>query len=281
MKGAEEPVLADAGATAPTWCAGEAPVIAFLIPLRPEQGCRDWPGTLRLLHQTLGSLIAQTDGRWRAVVVGTATTGTLLPADPRISLHALPYLPPCSPSVPLCNHDRTWKVRYAGVVAHTLAPQYTMPLDADDLLHRDLVATVAAQPHPVGYVLDQGYELHDRLQRYRHHYQLSQVCSSTFIFNEATFPSPRTYDWASLEPCQHLRHGHQTMKAMAAERGLTFAPFPKPGLLYLRGLRHSNSTFRLRRSAWRRALPDLNFWLRGHPLTAQLAADFSIIHQSR
>jgi len=111
--------------------------VTFLIPLVGPHHVGDWDGVQARLRATLDSLLRQTDPRWRAVIC--CQTRPDMPDDPR--LHYLPFDDPAP------GNDKWRKLTALCDYLPRVGPHagYTMSLDADDLLHPDMVATLMAQ----------------------------------------------------------------------------------------------------------------------------------------
>jgi len=106
---------------------------------------------------TLGSLRRQADPRWTAVVCCQERPERVA-FDDRVRFLAFPHRPPR-----FDNHAKTAFVRrwLAGTLG---GAGYYFALDADDLLHPDLVAHILADDNRGGYLIDRGYILdHQRM----------------------------------------------------------------------------------------------------------------------
>ncbi|WP_457807662.1 glycosyltransferase family A protein [Kushneria sp. EE4] len=130
----------------------------FGIPLRARARCRDWPRLCRNLERTLACLARQQCGDFRVLIA--------CHEPPDIDTHGLDveFVPADIPLPPLRNDqglpgsDKPAKKRLLGVALarQTQAPFYFMHLDADDLVHPELVARVLADDNQRGYLIDQG-----------------------------------------------------------------------------------------------------------------------------
>ncbi|MGB7316607.1 MAG: hypothetical protein WBC85_01430 [Planktotalea sp.] len=116
-----------------------APVTTFAIPLVGAHQVSDWSIIEATLARTLKGLIAQSDPNWRAVIC-SQTCPDAVALDPRIT--HLPF------DTPVEGHDKVAKLQT--LTRHCLkdSPQsgFFMPLDGDDLLHRDFVQTLHKKP---------------------------------------------------------------------------------------------------------------------------------------
>ncbi|MGR3502787.1 hypothetical protein [Pseudaestuariivita sp.] len=123
--------------------------VLFLIPLVGRHHVTDWEGVCARLRATLDQFMAQTDGRWRAVICGQDRPA--LPDDPRITF--LPF------TAAVEGNDKWAKLAAltAPEAAHFARPAYVMTFDADDLATPDLVAEMLARQAPGGYLVTHGY----------------------------------------------------------------------------------------------------------------------------
>ena len=115
------------------------PTTTFAIPLVGAHQVGDWQVIEETLTRCLQALIAQTDGRWRAVIC-SQTRPAACDLDPRISHLAF--------SQTVDGHDKVPKLQ-------ALARQccetdrisgFFMPLDGDDLLHSGFVRALHEDP---------------------------------------------------------------------------------------------------------------------------------------
>lgn len=125
--------------------------VVFLIPLVGPHHVGDWNAVTTRLSATLESLIAQNDGRWRAVIC--CQEAPPLPADPRICF--LPF------DDPTPGNDKWRKLaRLYEQLAHLdLLRGLAMSFDADDLAHPALVSDLLGAGGGLlafGHVMDAG-----------------------------------------------------------------------------------------------------------------------------
>jgi hypothetical protein len=126
--------------------------VLFCIPLKAKAVSNDWATVNRNLRNTIQCLIDQTDGRWRALICcQDAPEG--LPDDPRIE--HLPYPVPFNPK----RNDKRDKLPF--MYEHASKRRgwdgYLFVLDADDIIHPELVKYFLTDRHPAGYIMPLGY----------------------------------------------------------------------------------------------------------------------------
>ncbi len=208
-------------------------IISFLIPLRPRDGSDSWDIACRLLRQTLHSLQNQRDERFIAVVAGHDKPEWFDSLDDtRITFHTVDFGDRALKRGPTI--DRMWKAAFAAMRAAPANPRYHMTLDADDLLHRELVAFVAEQDHPV-IVLDRGWEFDLAFNRILPRKDLSHRCGSTVIYRTKDLPLPAGNGWDEWNRMPTVTLGHNCVKEFAAERSLPILTPSQRLVAYLQG----------------------------------------------
>ena len=215
--------------------------VRFLLPLVAPWQVPDWAEVEQRLHATLRSFLAQSDGRWQAVICGQVRP--TLPDDPRIRF--LPF------TEEIDGNDK-WPKQGAlcrDLPVSGMGAGYVMPFDADDLLHRDAVAEMLQRRAPGGYLCVRGY-VNDLAavqvgvtgpQTLRHPLRKPfwKLCGSCAALRyHPDLPESAVF----LE--EMTRHEHRMFPYLAALAGLPLVPFDVPAAMYM--LNHgSNFTARL------------------------------------
>ncbi len=132
---------------------GAEPLFVFMIPLVGPENSQDWGRACAVLEDTLASIQGQGYRHWQ-VVLCCQERPPNLPDNPRFHFVSAPPYNPAS-----VKSDQNVKGRLmADYAARTfLEFAYVMYLDADDLLHPDLLAHLAADNNGTGYLVEQGY----------------------------------------------------------------------------------------------------------------------------
>jgi hypothetical protein len=130
----------------------------FGIPLIARAVAGDWQRVEHLFSLTLRSLLAQTDGRFTAILAGhdrPRCWDALVGDDPRFRVRRAQWAPE-TPS--LRNDDSGMKKWHIGDAVRRTGGGLLMYLDADDLVDRRTVACARARigPEAVGGVLGRG-----------------------------------------------------------------------------------------------------------------------------
>ncbi len=126
-------------------------ILYFGIPLISRQAARNWDVITRLFNNTLASIFNQSNGNFK-VLVACHDIPTI---DPSYKSKT-EFLPVDAP-IPVTNaermSDKGKKKQALAKRLHELGGGYLMFLDADDLVHRELVSYVLSQQHPHGLKL--------------------------------------------------------------------------------------------------------------------------------
>lgn len=123
--------------------------IHFIIPIRDKASVGNWRKVEEELSITLGSLVGQSDSDWECTVVHDIDSKLDIKiSDSRIRYFSrkIEYIPP-APS--LDGEEMNKYVRfdkgkrlYEGLTRAGQSSEFTMVVDYDDILHRDLVSTI-------------------------------------------------------------------------------------------------------------------------------------------
>ncbi|MEO0344031.1 MAG: glycosyltransferase family A protein [Pseudomonadota bacterium] len=124
------------------------------MPLISKQRSKNWNRTIGLLHLTINSLLAQNDPNWQVIIVCQEKPD--LPDDPRV--HFRRFEKDVSSNL---RTDKWMKLALAYRVWIRELPKdgYLFPLDADDLLHPDLVRRILNKRHQGAVILKRGFML--------------------------------------------------------------------------------------------------------------------------
>jgi hypothetical protein len=232
---------------------------AFSISFKPRSACADWEQAQANLRRTIRS--ARGVGLTGAAIVAVACHD-----EPELGdvggkdVHVLrvPFAEPARDAKEGVR-DMARKRRFIGAwlrKAFVSDEAYVMFLDADDLVHKDILDYVLTHGHG-SYVVDQGYVLDlssGVVWRRRQGFHLT--CGSSFVcrFGRDELPSSWEDDaspfgqfGSSLD-----QRGHSNYDQVAAELGRPPAVLPFPGVVYT--VNHSESLWRAK-TGGRRSSP--------------------------
>ena len=221
----------------------------FGISLASAKASKDWDVTQRLLGRTLRSVLNQSDGRWRAIVCGHERPALPELDDPRVMFVMSDQEPPKNSGQ--FRKDKMWKRRVIGSILRDLGGGYFFPLDADDLVHRDLVQHVLSDDNRRGYRVEHGYVedlANERLAPVPGAWTapFDRVCGSSAVLYFERDELPRNGQ-KDDELYFNLFQSHAYWPIVAEEWGRPLASVPFPGAVYV--VNHSqNLSFGLQRS---------------------------------
>jgi hypothetical protein len=246
---------------------------AFAIPLKARSASADWEAAQRNLRRTVRS--AQAAAADDALIVVACHDEPDLTSSPNVHVLPVPFPEPASRQD--AGRDKARKRRSIGAwLRETLdGPVYVMFLDADDLVHRDVVRHALAEGHG-SYLVDDAYSFDLRRRLLQHRPQgFPWARGSSFVCRFTPDELPTSADDTTSAFAQFGaspdQRGHLEYPELAAELGRPPVPFPFPASLYT--VNHPESTWGRRTGAQRPVIPRELVW----PNAARrvLAEDFS------
>lgn len=219
------------------------PAFVFAIALKPKGVSSHWEQVERNLRRTIRS--ARAADRSASVIVACHDEPEL--GDDRAGVVTLrvPFPAPSSPAEG--GRDKAAKRRCAAAWLRKSMRDddeaYVMFLDADDLVHRDLVAHVRSGSRP-SYVVQTGYiaDLERGLLR-RRRADFHKTCGSSFVFRFARAELPTGWDDLAAPFSQFGsspdQRGHPDYDRVATDLGRPPVAFPFPAVTYV--VNHSES----------------------------------------
>jgi hypothetical protein len=219
----------------------KADFVLFAIPLIAKSKCDNWGLALRLLNDTLRSVLNQSDGNFRILIAVNDDIRPNISDDPRIDVMILRESggtkPQSSPDRQWMDSDRGYKHHLMTKAGERLGAKYIMFLDADDLVRDDLVATIRDRSPTAGCILRQGFVENmetgkvlqfpnaqvETVTGLAQHFD--EFCGSSTIL---TYPAAPRLDW-------HLEivgKGHQYVRDRLAELGAPAFDIMEPMAIY-------------------------------------------------
>jgi hypothetical protein len=241
-------------------------VINFIMPVRHHDTVKDWDGVVRRMSHTMASLAAQTNPNWRVTIV--ANPDTPLPdLPPQADVVHVDFAPAHLP-----NEFKEPEAFYHAIrlekgsriergMLAMRAARYTMVMDYDDFLHRDLVAFVAGGNAPNGWTIEHGYFFDGGPILYKTHDEFSAFCGSSHIVRSNLYlpisgQAPYDQDYV-----KRALGSHRAIVADLRQAGTPLDILPFAGAVYRMGYRGNTSSSRNIRKwlfGWTTSL--------GHPL---------------
>lgn len=216
--------------------------LGFVIPLKSQLVSRDWNSVECCLRRTLKSLANQTSDEWVAVVVGHEQPDLDFGSySERVFWVAAEHdVPPVRKGGSFAKfadfnriEDKNKKTMLGMRMLRRFSVSAWFVLDADDLLHRDLVRVWASQPRQAGWVIDRGYIYYSDVERVLPTTRLTHICGSTTIIDASVFALPEgTHSNGPSKVPWHFL-SHSDMRAFLVEKtGGMSVDFPLHGIAY-------------------------------------------------
>jgi hypothetical protein len=125
----------------------------FLLPVKHPDSCNNWQRVCQLLEATLRSILGQSSGRFKIIVI--CTQKPVIGIESEKIIYEIANLP--RPSTESGERDKALKLVLGFSQAKKHNPDYVMALDPDDFISSNIVDYALAEKHPLGYFLDSGY----------------------------------------------------------------------------------------------------------------------------
>lgn len=177
--------------------------VLFIIPFVSRAYAKDWEKSCGLLSATLASLKNQSNPDFGAMILSNDRPDCDL-SDPRFHFvqTELAIDDPARRGRRLVDKER--KLHWALVEAPRLAPDYIMPLDADDLVSRRLVSWVDNNPSVDGFVLNHGYVYPEDDQYVYRSIRFHQRCGSCYVVRTDGLRLPEAHsDYSTSDYRRH------------------------------------------------------------------------------
>jgi hypothetical protein len=211
----------------------------FAVALKPRSVSSDWERVQNDLRRTIRSARAASRDHDSVVVVACHDEPNLgAVTDAGVHVRAVPFARPAN--VWEGGRDKARKRRFAAAWLRDEMrdPQvYVMFLDADDLVHRDLVRYVVEGGNG-SYLVDRGYFVDVAAGLvHRRRTDFHEACGSSFVCRFERDELPSSWDDLSA-PFSRFgaspeQRGHQDYDEVAAELGRPPISIPFPAVAYL------------------------------------------------
>lgn len=209
-------------------------MFCFITSLRARAASAHWDRVCELFERTAASVFAQSDPRFRLIVVGHDRPALSRAFDARLEFIAAD-LPIPEASYAAKDADKRHKLIIALQRAREVGADYAMSLDADDLVSARLVEYVLAHPDADGWYIRHGY-VHQYGSRWvepmRDSFNL--VCGSCNILARRCFAFPQDAARERAMENDWFVEGHLQFVQAFAARGANIQPIPFPAATYIR-----------------------------------------------
>ncbi|WP_426737847.1 hypothetical protein [Plantibacter sp. 2H11-2] len=219
-------------------------MLAFITTLRHPQNSVDYARVELLLQETLRSITQQTSDEYVVVIVGNRRPQFELPA--RTEFVQVEFAAPAPATGAQTARapfvwDKGTKLGIGLIAAARHDPTHVMIFDADDFVHRDLAATVEANPDHGGWVIHDGWMYSRARNAYVARSDFNRTCGTCFIVPFAAYGVPAELtEQASQEDIadaygerlSEIMGAHRNAESWYREHGHPLQPLPYPGAVY-------------------------------------------------
>ncbi len=221
-------------------------ILTFLIPVRHPDNAPDWQRLKEKLQQTIKSISAQDDARWKAVII--ANEGAELPDLPKnfeirwVDFPPNPHYAREAADLELYRQavrlDKGRRIQ-AGML-HAGEMGHVMLADDDDFVSRRLTSFVAANARHNGWYFKSGLIWSDGGSLLYRYEDFSHLCGTSHIIRSDLYQIPagaaQSEDYIS-----RLLGSHVFIREHLAQRGTPLQPLPFIGAVYRTGHAGSHS----------------------------------------
>ncbi|AFY37885.1 hypothetical protein Lepto7376_1542 [[Leptolyngbya] sp. PCC 7376] len=242
--------------------------VAFVIPLKSEEVSKDWNVTIALLLRCLESIFNQSSNSF----------------DVYLSCNSFPYIS-SSEKLHIIEHDypipTTWddghkdkyqKIYRALIEVQKNAPCYVMKLDADDLLHQNLVQFVTTDGKE-GYYIENGYTYVDGKKWIQKLPQFHNLCGSSNLIRVTPQELPYSMNKKGKK-FDIMLCGHNIFEEFYRSKGKDIARIPFRAGIYISGSGENHSGHDLQNIKSRRKW--MSSFVKRQLLTKKIRRDFSL-----
>jgi hypothetical protein len=212
--------------------------LTFIIPLRHPENSPDWPALKRRLAQTIRSIAAQDDVRWRAIIVANA--GSDLPELPNNFRLVQVRFPP-NPMFEQGDNDRAAFLdscrldkgrRVLTGVLQADKSGYSMVVDDDDFVSCRLTSFAAGRPEANGWYVQNGYIWGDGGKLLYEYADFWKFCGTSHIVRTALYELPASVEDTDPNYLRRIFGSHVYVRGYLEARGKPLEPLPFVGAVY-------------------------------------------------
>lgn len=191
----------------------------------------NWAHTCEMFALTLRSILGQSNENVRVIVCGHDRPQIQEMDDPRVEFLVSDIPRPRSPKE--YRRDKMRKRRIIAYRFREIGGGYLMPIDADDLVRKDLVEYVLSDDNGRGYSIRNGFAWdykNDIVAPVPGAWDATfdQICGSSavFYFSEEDLPNPATPDEEGAVFDMFVNHAYWRVTSQELGRPLQDVPFP-------------------------------------------------------
>jgi hypothetical protein len=218
-------------------------MLAFITTLRHPRNSADYGRVESLLQDTLASITRQTSDEYVVIVVGNRRPA--LPLPERALFVEVDFGPPSDVNGPQTGRasviwDKGTKTAVGLIAARAFGPDYVMPFDADDFVHKDIAEFAHSRRGRPGWVVTRGWVYSRARNAYALRRNFFRICGTSFIvpFDAYEVPADLTVSATQQEIAvafgerleNLLEHGYAF--DWWREHGRHLEPLPFAGAVY-------------------------------------------------
>jgi hypothetical protein len=218
-------------------------MLAFITTLRHPQNSGDYGRVESLLQDTLASVSRQSCDEYVVIIVGNRRPAFPLPE--RVVFVEVDFGPPSDVKGPQTGRasviwDKGTKTAVGLIAARAFQPDYVMPFDADDFVHKDIAEFAHSRNGRPGWVVTRGWVYSRARNAYALRRKFFRICGTSFIVPFDAYEVPpdltvsatqREIAGAFGERLEHLlEHGYAF--DWWREHGRHLEPLPFAGAVY-------------------------------------------------
>ena len=218
-------------------------MLAFITTLRHPRNSADYSRVESLLADTLASVTRQTSDEYVVVIVGNRRPSFPLPK--RTMFVEVDFGPPSDVQGPQTGRasviwDKGTKTAIGLIAAREYQPDYVMPFDADDFVHKGIAEFTRTRSGEPGWVVTRGWVYSRARNAYALRRKFYRICGTSFIVPLDAYEVPldltvsatqRQIAVAFGERLEHLlEHGYAF--DWWREHGRRLEPLPFAGAVY-------------------------------------------------
>ena len=215
----------------------------FAICLKPKKRSENWNLVLANLQKTLYSIKRSTNQNYHILISTYDPDDLTNVIDTNKTKLITPNFDPPS-SVREADMDKTKNRRLIGSYIGSIEkePFYVMFLDADDLVHKNLVDFVLSDNNHRGYIISEGYVLDIFERELRRKNEFNMICGSCYIGYFYPEEMPESTDDTECYFSEHRGHRNNVEIATKYQRKPDSIPFPS--VVYIKGHEESLETIK-------------------------------------
>ncbi len=211
-------------------------MLVFVVPLKSQQVSKSWEHVSKLLERCVKSICAQTSPEFRAIVVCHEKPDITF-THPHLTYIEVNFpLPNEEETVNKGHTDKGRKMLKGLISAEKFNPTYTMTVDADDCVSKNLAQFVNLNPGCNGWFINQGYKYQeDSKYIYVKRQNFYKMCGSCNIirYDLNFLPQNPEYNRGYGYYKYYIDHGK--VREILASKQKHIKPLPFPGAIYMLG----------------------------------------------